>query len=158
MRFAPDRVSEVGKRHFQIANTAYPIHHSTTIAPYRVKESEVQDYIGKVWQGVDDILLYAHVPFCAHICAFCELSVVKPKYIATDTEMYFDALQKEISLYAKNFGTRKRVRGFDIGGGTPSMVDTKYIAGVMESIDKNFTLAEGMRISIETTPKIASEQ
>ena len=158
MQFSPDEVFAAGLRHFQIANTAYPINHNLTLNPYVVPESKIQDHISWVWQDVDELLLYAHVPFCAHICAFCELSVVKPKYIATDTDPYFDALQKEIAMYAQNFGTRKRVLWFDIGWWTPSIVDTRYIADVIETVDKNFSLADNMRMSIETTPKIASDQ
>ena len=86
-----------------MANTAYPINHNTTIAPYKIPDEKIQAHIERVWHDVDEILLYAHVPFCAHICAFCELSVVKPKYIATDTDPYFDALQKEIKMYSEQF-------------------------------------------------------
>lgn len=120
-------VFDAGKRNYQIANTAYPINHNRTTAPYRVPDTKLQDHIAQVWQDVDELLLYAHVPFCSKICSFCELSVVKPKYIADDTIPYFEALQKEISMYAQSFGERKKVRGFDIGGGTPSIVDTRHI-------------------------------
>ncbi len=158
MAFSPEAVSHAGKKNFQIANTAYPINHNLTLAPYRVPQGKLQDHITRVWHDVDELLLYAHVPFCAHICAFCELSVVKPKYIATDTEPYFAALQKEIGMYADLLGKGKKVKGFDIWGGTPSIVDTRYIWGIIDTIDSHFSLADDMRISIETTPRIAAEQ
>lgn len=99
LQFPPEEVFEAGLRHFQIANTAYPINHNKTIKPYRVPESKIQDHMTRIWSEVDELLLYAHVPFCASICAFCELSVVKPKYNDRDRDPYFDALQKEIALY-----------------------------------------------------------
>jgi hypothetical protein len=46
----PGVVSQAGMKHFQIANTAYPINHGTTIAPYRVPSENVQEHIAKVWQ------------------------------------------------------------------------------------------------------------
>lgn len=102
-RYAPEEVFQAGQRNYQIANTAYPINHNSTIKPYKVPDEKVQDHIAQVWQDVDDLLLYAHVPFCAKICSFCELSVVKPKYIERDTADYFDALHKEMELYSDAF-------------------------------------------------------
>jgi len=157
-RYAPEEVFQAGQRNYQIANTAYPINHNSTIKPYKVPDEKVQDHIAQVWQDVDDLLLYAHVPFCAKICSFCELSVVKPKYIERDTADYFDALHKEMELYSDAFWEKKHVAWFDIGGGTPSIVDTKYIAGIIDDIDRNFDVAPNMRVSIETTPKIAAEE
>jgi len=156
--FPPRQVSESGLQNFQIANTAYPINHNKTIRPYRVPDEWLQEHIGRVWKDVDELLLYAHVPFCGKICSFCELSVVKPKYIKDDTVPYFDALNKEISMYGESFWEKKKVRGFDIGWWTPSIVDTKYIWEVIDTMDKNFDLASDMRVSIETTPKIAAEE
>jgi oxygen-independent coproporphyrinogen-3 oxidase len=80
---------------------------------------------------------------------------VKPKYIASDTDPYFSALEQEIDIYAQLLGPRKKVRGFDIGGGTPSIVDTRYISRILDKIDNCFSLPDTTRISIETTPKIA---
>jgi len=151
-------VFDAGKRNYQIANTAYPINHNRTTAPYKVSDEKLQEHIAQVWQNVDELLLYAHVPFCSKICSFCELSVVKPKYIQDDTIPYFDALQKEIAMYAESLWERKKVRGFDIWGGTPSIVDTKHIWDIITTFDSHFDLASDMRISIETTPKIAAEQ
>ena len=45
MQFSPDEVFAAGLRHFQIANTAYPINHNLTLNPYVVPESKIQDHI-----------------------------------------------------------------------------------------------------------------
>lgn len=156
--FPAEEVFKAGKRNYQIANTAYPINHNRTTAAYRVPDEALQDHIGKVWKDVDELLLYAHVPFCSKICSFCELSVVKPKYIQDDTIPYFDALQKEISMYAESFWERKKVKWFDIGWGTPSIVDTRHIWDIIDTFDTHFDLSPEIRISIETTPKIAAEE
>lgn len=156
--YEPKDVFEAWMKHFQIANTAYPINHNETLKPYKVPDEKLQDHISQVWQDVDDLLLYAHVPFCSKICSFCELSVVKPRHMQDDITPYFDALSQEIDMYGRLFWWNTPVSWFDIGGGTPSIVDTKYIAWVIEQIDRNFQRNSDMRVSIETTPKIAAEE
>jgi len=99
--YAPVDVFDAGMKNFQIANTAYPINHNKTIKPYRVEDQNLQEHISNVWKDVDDLLLYAHVPFCSKICAFCELSVVKPSHIKDHTTPYFDALYREIDKYGE---------------------------------------------------------
>jgi oxygen-independent coproporphyrinogen-3 oxidase len=107
------------------------------------------------------MMLYAHVPFCPVRCQFCEYTVVDPKVGALDDsqEAYFKALRREIEMYSAVLGgtKSKRVVGFDIGGGTPSMARSSEIASVIDLIDSLYTLdTSGMEISIETTPRIAA--
>ena len=158
VKYLPKEVFGAGMRNFQIANTAYPINHNKTIRDYRVPDDRLQDHIQQVWEWVDNLLLYAHVPFCSKICSFCELSVVKPRHMQDDITPYFDALHKEITMYGEMLWWNTPVSGFDIGWGTPSIVDTKYIAGTMDQIDRNFKRNSDMRVSIETTPKVAAEE
>lgn len=158
LSYAPQDVFDAGMRNYQIANTAYPINHNKTIKEYRVADNALQNHIEHVWQWVDNILLYAHVPFCAKICSFCELSVVKPHHMKDDITPYFEALEKEIDMYGILLWWNTSVSGFDIGWGTPSIVDSKYIGWIIESIDKNFKRDDDMRVSIESTPKIAAEE
>ena len=158
MVYNPSKVFDAWMRNYQIANTAYPINHNETIRPYRVADNKLQEHVQSVWEWVDNLLLYAHVPFCSKICSFCELSVVKPRYMQDDITPYFDALYKEIDTYWELLWWETRVSGFDIWWGTPSIVDTGYIDGIIGRIDQHFKRDDDMRMSIETTPKIAAEE
>jgi len=154
-------------RHHHICNTAFPIAHNTTIRPYRVRrvreQQEIRDTFAGAYGHLDEMMLYAHVPFCHTRCQFCEYTVVNPKQ-GRDEDVqstYFKALWSELDMYAELLHTRgKRLVGFDIGGGTPSMARTEHIAELMQRVEQRFDRVdwEQLEVSIETTPKIAAAE
>ena len=153
-------------RHHHICNTAFPIAHNTTIRPYRIKRLRDQEDIQSTYYGayssLPGMMLYAHVPFCQTRCQFCEYTVVNPKQ-GKDADVqtnYFSALYKELDMYANLLNTKeKKLLGFDIGGGTPSMARTEHIHELMERVQSSFqTDWTNTEVSIETTPKIAAAE
>lgn len=156
-RYAPEEVYAAGMRNHHIANTAYPIAHQTTFAPYRVPAPDVQQVAIDGLRGFTDMCLYVHVPFCETRCSFCEYTVVGRKEL-DQTERYFDALLRELDAYDHAIGLgARRLHGLDIGGGTPSFPPANQIERVMDAIRSRCTFAPGSDISIETTPRIASD-
>src|SRR6187431_344887 len=113
-------VFEAGQRNHHISNTAYPIAHSTTWKAYKVKKSNHIEKVVQAFDGLDQFALYSHIPFCETRCYFCEYTVVGKSEL-DQTELYMDNLEKELDLYSAILGRRK-LQGFDIGGGTPSFV------------------------------------
>ena len=63
--------------------------------------------------------VYIHIPFCKHICAYCDF----PKVLHIDTfvEDYLEALQREIE---ENY-EGERISTMYVGGGTPSCMTKK---------------------------------
>lgn len=160
-KYDPKEVFESWLLNHHIANTAYPISHVITAIPYRVWNSHKNEFVKSARDGMDEVWLYAHVPFCEHICSFCEYTVVDPKQFHNDNthDAYFAALAKEFKMYAEQTNLwGKKLAGFDIWWGTPSAVDVKYIWQLMSMADKYFAMPKGMNVSIETTPKIASAE
>lgn len=156
--FDPQAVFEAGLRHHHIANTAYPIHHSTTMRPYRVPQEQAQEAAAAAWQEADALGLYVHVPFCAARCKYCEYTVVDRAETAQE-DAYFDALLREIELYRQRIDApRKTLIGFDIGGGTPAFAKTANLGRVVEAAREAFQCKPGMVISVETTPIIADRE
>lgn len=93
--------------------------------------------------------IYIHIPFCKSKCTYCDFASF-PKEIGK-TESYFACLYREIE------GRAKQLEGkvFDtvyIGGGTPSVVPSKFIAGAIRQIKKCFKLAKNPEITIEINP------
>ncbi len=93
--------------------------------------------------------IYVHVPFCKQKCTYCDFASF-PKEIGK-TESYFACLYRETEGRAKQLNNKV----FDtiyIGGGTPSVVDAKFIAGEIRQIKKHFKLVEKPEITIEINP------
>jgi oxygen-independent coproporphyrinogen-3 oxidase len=155
--FEPEVVFAAGERHHHISNTAYPIAHGKTWGPYRIADrGRHRDLVNRAFSGDEPICLYAHIPFCEKRCSFCEYTVVNREE-SKQTEPYMQRLERELESYGELLG-RRRVAGFDVGGGTPSFVPAAQIQSLLELARRRFDLAEDMRISIETTPKIAAEE
>ncbi|MBE7076042.1 MAG: radical SAM family heme chaperone HemW [Clostridiales bacterium] len=99
--------------------------------------------------------IYIHVPFCAQKCTYCDFASY-PKEI-NKAESYFACLYRELEGRAK--ATKDKV--FDtvyIGGGTPSVVDSKFIVGAVRQVKKQFNLAPNAEITIELNPGTVDEK
>jgi oxygen-independent coproporphyrinogen-3 oxidase len=70
-RFDPADVFQAGLRNHHVSNTAYPIAHERTWRPYRVHPDAAGERACRAWEGIDDLCLYVHVPFCETRCSFC---------------------------------------------------------------------------------------
>jgi coproporphyrinogen III oxidase-like Fe-S oxidoreductase len=67
-----------------------------------------------------DISFYIHIPFCNSLCGFCEYV----KFIKTNEEVeqkYLKIVEHDIRAFVNNTSD-KILRGFDIGGGTPTIL------------------------------------
>jgi oxygen-independent coproporphyrinogen-3 oxidase len=156
--FPPELVFEAGLRHHHVANTAYPIHHQTTMRAYRVARHQVEPTVTAAWRDIDTLGLYVHVPFCQSRCRYCEYTVVDRTENESE-DAYFDALLREFDLYRAQLDTRRKsLIGFDVGGGTPSFVRPANIRRVVDAARASFRFRPGMAISIETTPIIADRE
>ena len=120
-RHDPALVSEAGLRNHHIANTAYPIAHDQTFGPYRVPRPRHEATVRAAWDGIEELGLYVHVPFCETRCSFCEYTVVqKAEADESAVRTYHDALLRELELWDRTLDlSTRRIAGLDIGGGTP---------------------------------------
>ncbi len=92
--------------------------------------------------------IYIHIPFCKQACIYCNF------YFSTSLALQNDfsvALLKEIELRVTYLNT-ETVETIYFGGGTPSLLPSSAIAGIMDSIYKNFTISENPEITLECNP------
>lgn len=92
--------------------------------------------------------LYVHIPFCEHICYYCDFCKRVPK----DKQMIFNYLNTLKSEYE-----RVKHMKFDtiyIGGGTPSMLDLDALTLLLEL----FKNQNPIEFTIEVNPESYSEE
>lgn len=99
--------------------------------------------------------IYVHIPFCKSKCTYCDFASF-PNEI-NKTESYFACLYRE----TKGRGLQLKDKKFDtvyIGGGTPSIVPAKFIAGELKQIKQCFNLKSDAEITIEINPGTIDEE
>lgn len=102
--------------------------------------------------------LYIHIPFCKRKCSYCDFCSYAEKQDLISK--YIKCLLQEIKEVGRNnradFENGKddlfSVKTIYIGGGTPSLIESKYIVQIMEEIKSNFELDENAEITIEVNP------
>lgn len=102
--------------------------------------------------------LYIHIPFCKQKCSYCDFCSYANK--ESFIKRYIQCVLKEIIEVENNnkidFENGKDdlflVKTIYIGGGTPSLIDSKYIVQIIEDIKLNFEIDEKAEITIEVNP------
>ena len=103
------------------------------------------------------MLLYIHVPFCRKKCAYCafySVPLVEGNHGASMVTGYLGTLLGELRLWGERLG-KKPVETIFFGGGTPSLLPAKAIAGILGEIDKTFVIAPAAEITVEANPESA---
>lgn len=91
--------------------------------------------------------LYVHIPFCEHICTYCDFH----KSLATETkkEKYVQALMKELKHRQNDL---VNIRTIYIGGGTPLSLSTPLLTLLLSTIQEVVNLQNVVEYTIETNP------
>ncbi len=89
---------------------------------------------------------YLHVPFCAHRCGYCDFTLVAGRDDLTDD--YLRAMSVELA----SLEHPREVDTVFFGGGTPTHLPPKQLAGLLELTRKWFVLAPGYEWSVEANP------
>lgn len=107
------------------------------------------------------LAIYIHVPFCKRKCAYCDFAS-RPD-AGDKIRPYFDALMTEIRLWSENtdFGLlsdRFRVSSVFFGGGTPTLVDARYIADALAACRAIAPFDGDAEITLEGNPGTLSAE
>ncbi|MBR4475388.1 MAG: radical SAM family heme chaperone HemW [Alphaproteobacteria bacterium] len=93
--------------------------------------------------------IYIHVPFCLSKCNYC--AFFSQACAAPDWETYTRGILAEIDVWSTTLG-KISVPTIFFGGGTPSLMPTKYFAQIIERLHEQFDVLPNAEITLESNP------
>ena len=101
---------------------------------------------------MENLGIYVHIPFCKKKCKYCDF--ISFSCFDEKEEEYVNCLIKEI----ENKKCSNVVSTIYIGGGTPSIIDSKNIIKILEAIFSNFNVLDDTEITIEVNPGTVTKE
>ena len=98
--------------------------------------------------------IYIHIPFCKQACHYCDFHFSTSM---KNKEAMVAALAKE-TLLRKSESEDEIIETIYFGGGTPSVLSSEEINFLIETVYKNYKVAERPEITIEANPDDLSEE
>jgi putative oxygen-independent coproporphyrinogen III oxidase len=103
--------------------------------------------------------VYAHVPFCATRCGYCDFNTYTPGELdGASPDGWLAALRAELGLAVDQLGTAPVVDTVFVGGGTPSLLGAGRLAAVLDAVRENFALAADAEVTTEANPESTSPE
>ncbi len=102
---------------------------------------------------MNDRMIYVHIPFCDSKCFYCNFC--SGIYSEELKKKYIEKLIEEIKI---NSNKNCEISSIYIGGGTPTSIDEKYIANILNTIKKYYKISKNAEISIEANPCSTTEK
>lgn len=94
--------------------------------------------------------VYVHWPFCAQKCPYCDFNS-HVRHQGWDEERFLGAYRRELDAVAVLLGGR-RVSSIFFGGGTPSLMQPKTVAAILDHVAKLWTIDAGAEVTLEANP------
>ena len=98
--------------------------------------------------------IYIHWPFCKIKCPYCDFNSYRRESV--DQTQWMEAYLKALDMWFSRLGKRK-IGSIFFGGGTPSLLDPKFVEFLLQKIDKLWGICSDCEISIEANPNSISE-
>jgi oxygen-independent coproporphyrinogen-3 oxidase len=142
-------------------STSGPRYTSYPTAPQWIESLKIEAYreqLKKSFTGKSDpIALYVHIPFCEALCYYCGCNIQITKDHSR-SEIYINALIRELQTVASIIGTRQTLSQISWGGGTPTFLTCQEIEKLHRATLELFDVAPGAEVSIEIDPRVTSRE
>lgn len=99
--------------------------------------------------------IYLHIPFCVKKCNYCDFLSAPADW--NTQKRYVEALKKEISFYQDRL-ENYTISSIFFGGGTPSVLEEKWIKELLEIIFEAYSVEEDAEITIEANPETLTKE
>jgi oxygen-independent coproporphyrinogen-3 oxidase len=96
--------------------------------------------------------LYVHIPFCSAICNYCNFN--RGLFDGDLKTQYVSALLQEIQIRAD--GAEADTIFF--GGGTPSLLEPREVASIIEVCRQSFALSADAEVTLEANPETVTSE
>ncbi|MBY6085185.1 radical SAM family heme chaperone HemW [Priestia flexa] len=98
---------------------------------------------------------YLHIPFCHHICHYCDFNKVffKNQPVMPYLEKMRDEMKQTVERYPAN-----DLKTIFVGGGTPTALDEKQLTYFLESIHESFPVHDVKEFTFEANPNELTEE
>ena len=99
-----------------------------------------------------ELEIYIHIPFCVKKCDYCDF--LSGQQDEETIERYVSSLLEEIQTHASNKHSTSdyEVTTIFLGGGTPSVLKTRQVQRIFETLKNSFKISKDAEITIEANP------
>ena len=99
------------------------------------------------------------MPFCAVRCGYCDFNTYTSDELGGPTgppgssrESYASAAERELLQAAGVLGRDRPVETVFVGGGTPTLLPSEHLVGIVRTIDRELGLVAGAEVTTEANP------
>ena len=93
--------------------------------------------------------VYIHIPFCAHICPYCDFTTYAGKTGIIDR--YVDCVAHELAMKSGTAAGRDVATIF-LGGGTPSLLEPAHVAAITAACREGYVVVPDAEVTMECNP------
>ena len=93
--------------------------------------------------------IYFHIPFCKQACHYCNF------HFSTSLKhknSILDAMLTELKLRKAELPNNEEIKSIYFGGGTPSLLTSAEVKGLINEAKRNFNVAADAEITLEMNP------
>ena len=94
------------------------------------------------------VCLYIGIPFCPSICLYCSFSSYAIGAYQKETDLYVEALKREIAGAADALSGR-RIVAIYFGGGTPTSLTATQLEEILETVEDSYDLSRLSEYTVE---------
>ena len=92
--------------------------------------------------------LYIGIPFCPTRCLYCSFTSYSIAQWKKDTDIYVEALCKELLAVSKMY-EGKKLQTIYMGGGTPTSLEGYQLSKILNVVKKKFDLSNLLELTVE---------